>query len=248
VYIFIYFYGGYPIHNDGSVEVNGRINNSYPTQTMTNGTYNSNGNMQNNYTDSDARINSGEEMNNQIIPRTERIASGQYLPNNDYAPPQDPDTYINSNYSQGIRGNYKGSSEIDAFFDQNNNVIKNAFMDKPIVTGVDETNGQYGAFYPQKTSCSAYNNQDCDPYDLYNADNYLPQQKIPSWFDPGADQVAVKDRNLVNVSRTMGINTTMGNKKNMSQDIRGGINNPRAIVGPWNQSVIEPGDDYHRLS
>ena len=225
-YIFMWFYDPCLIHNDGSVEVNGQINNSYNPST-------------------DENVNIGNDYNSQEYIQT---ADGEYLPNNDYAPPEIPNQYINSSYARGVRGNYRGSADIDSFFDENNNVIRNAFTDKPIVTGVDETDGRYGAFFPNKTPCSSYNNQDCDPNDLYNADNYLPQQKIPSWFEVGPEPVSVKDRHLVNISRTMGINTTMGNKKNMSWDVRGGINNPRTIVGPWNQSVIEPGDDYHRLN
>lgn len=239
-YIFVYFYGNYPVHNDGSVEVTGRINNSYPMNNQQQINYNPNNDM----------APESEVLNQASVPvlRTPMVQGATYLQNNDYAPPETPNSYINSSYDKGLRGNYMGSADIDSFFDENNNVIRNAFMDKPIVSGFDETNGQYGAFFPQGSKCSAYNNQDCDPYDLYNADNYLPQQKIPSWFEVGPDPVSVKDRNLVNVSRTMGINTTMGNKKNMSWDVRGGINNPRTIVGPWNQSVIEPGDDYHRLN
>lgn len=229
-YIFVYFYGSYPIHNHGNVEVTGMINNSYNPQM------------------NQIPMQEGEQINQQDCV----LSTAEYLPNNDYAPPISQNNYINSSYDKGIRGNYtvnsNGSSDIDSFFDQNNNVIRNAFMDKPIVTGVDETNGQFGAFFPQKTPCSSYDNQDCDPNDLYNADNYLPQQKIPSWFEVTPEPVSVKDRNLINVSRTMGLNTTMGNKKNQSYDIRGGINNPRGIVGPWQQSVIEPGDDYHRLN
>jgi len=223
-YVFFYYYDSTPIHNDGSVEITGKINNSYiPNQPVQN------------------------------LEAQNYDMSTQYFPNNDYAPDTNNGDYISSSYVNGVRGNTQnidaeGNSDIDIFFDQNNNVIRNAFMDKPIVSGFDETNGQYGAFFPQKTQCSASDNQNCDPSDLYNPDNYLPQEKIPSWFEPGADPVAVKDRNLVNVSRTMGINTTMGNNKNQSYDIRGGINNPRTLVGPWNQSVIEPGDDYHRLN
>mgnify|MGYP000932144492 CR=1 FL=1 len=233
-YIFVNFYGTYPVHNDGSVEVTGKINNSYSPDQLNNVVQVANDNL----------IPNNAPLGNQEL----RMEEGDYLPNNDYAPPEIPNKYINSSYNKGIRGNYRGDADLDAFFDQNNNVIRNAYMDKPIVTGFDETNGEYGAFFPQGSKCSASDNQDCDPYDLYNADNYLPQQKIPSWFEVGPDPVAVKDRNLVNISRTMGINTTMGNKTNMSWDIRGGINNPRTLVGPWNQSVIEPGDDYHRLN
>ena len=40
-YIFVYFYGTSPIHNDGSVEVNGKINNSYPAQNLSSIPYNS---------------------------------------------------------------------------------------------------------------------------------------------------------------------------------------------------------------
>lgn len=257
-YIFVYFYGTSPIHNDGSVEVNGKINNSYPAQNLSSIPYNSgesdvNGNIAMNNNGSQQMIlnNMTQAEADQIqMINNEQISAvkGEYLPNNDYAPPESQNGYVNSSFAKGVRGNYRGSEEIDNYFDQNNNVIYNAFMDKPIVTGIDETNGQYGTFVPTKTQCSSYNNQDCDPNDLYNADNYLPQQKIPSWFEPGPDPISVKDRNEVNISRTLAINTTLANSnKNQSWDIRGGINNPRGLVGPWNQSVIEPGDDHHRL-
>ena len=113
-YIFVYFYGTNPIHNDGSVEVNGKINNSYPTQNLSSVPYNNDSQQMilNNMTQDEAdqiQMINGEQIS---------AVKGEYLPNNDYAPPESQNGYVNSSYAKGIRGNYRGSEDIDNYFDQ----------------------------------------------------------------------------------------------------------------------------------
>ncbi|ARF10546.1 hypothetical protein Hokovirus_2_73 [Hokovirus HKV1] len=219
-YLFMYMNKKKIIENDGSVTMQGQIVNNYDNMEIV---------------DED-----------QIEASGERVADG-YIKNYGYAIPENG--YINSNYATGKRGNQFNNTEIDSFFDQNNNIIASPFTDQNVqVTGLDETQGKFNVFMPTNTSCSSNDNQNCDPNDLYNIDNYLPQQKIPSFFEVDAEPIPVKDRALVNVSRTMGINQILTSKKYSSYDIRGGINNPRYVVSPWNQSTIEPNDDYRPLN
>lgn len=220
VYLFSFFNKKRYINNDGSVTVPAQVENM------------------------DVQVINNDEI--QYAPEDGMRAADGYIRNYGYAVPEGG--YIVSNYADGKRGNQFNNMEVDQYFDENNNVIRNPFTTNPEVTGLDETQGKYNTFIPNGATCSSNDNQNCDPADLYNIDNYLPQQKIPSFFEVDAEPIPVKDRNLVNISRTLGINNTLSNTKNQSYDVRGGINNPRYAVSPWNQSTIEPGDDYKPLN
>jgi hypothetical protein len=56
--------------------------------------------------------------------------------------------------------------------------------------------------------------------------SYVPYGQI--------DSIPVTLTNGIGHQMRGGINTTLGSKKNMSYDLRGGINNPANIPGPWN--------------
>lgn len=81
-------------------------------------------------------------------------------------------------------------------------------------------------------------NTDKDKYDV-NA--FLPQEEEKDWFET-IEQVDVKNSNLINIYRPIGVNTIGSSQKAASYDIRGydGAVAPKFVVGPWLQSSFEP--------
>jgi len=70
----------------------------------------------------------------------------------------------------------------------------------------------------------------------------LPKATIPgqqSW-NIGAPQNILASQNFLSASQQMGVDTVSSSLRNPSYDLRDNIPNPISVVGPWNQSTIEP--------
>lgn len=77
--------------------------------------------------------------------------------------------------------------------------------------------------------------------DKYNVNAFLPQEEEQDWFET-IEQVDVKNSNLINIYRPIGVNTIGSSQKAASYDIRGydGAICPKFVNGPWLQSSYEP--------
>lgn len=77
--------------------------------------------------------------------------------------------------------------------------------------------------------------------DKYNVNAFLPQEEEKDWFET-IEQVDVKNSNLINIYRPIGVNTIGSSQKAASYDIRGydGAICPKFVNGPWLQSSYEP--------
>lgn len=134
----------------------------------------------------------------------------------------------------------------DQYFDQNNNLIgdsqvnDNNFVPRDETIQLDAQGVQpYASFTEQgKPKCGS--NQDCDIEDLYNADNYLPQEVNNEWFNSTDNQIPIKDRHLINVNKPISINTIGSSLKNASYDIRGSPPCPKYAISPFMNSSIDP--------
>lgn len=75
----------------------------------------------------------------------------------------------------------------------------------------------------------------------YNVNAFLPQEEEKDWFET-IEQVDVKNSNLINIYRPIGVNTIGSSQKAASYDIRGydGAICPKFVNGPWLQSSYEP--------
>jgi hypothetical protein len=84
----------------------------------------------------------------------------------------------------------------------------------------------------------ARKNTDKDKYDV---NGFLPQEEEKDWFET-IEQVDVKNSNLINIYRPIGVNTIGSSQKAASYDIRGydGAVAPKFVSGPWLQSSYEP--------
>ena len=76
--------------------------------------------------------------------------------------------------------------------------------------------------------------------DLYNVNKLLPQETNKNWFDSVPSPLNVKNQNLINISRPIGVDTVGSSLRNACLDIRGNIPIPKLVVSPWLQSTIEP--------
>lgn len=77
--------------------------------------------------------------------------------------------------------------------------------------------------------------------DKYDVNGFLPQEEEKDWFET-IEQVDVKNSNLINIYRPIGVNTIGSSQKAASYDIRGydGAICPKFVNGPWLQSSYEP--------
>ena len=182
-----------------------------------------------------------------------REGSVDYLPQNDYAPPESdwlnskfqgrnkaaPGTYKRTSYCAGKRGNL-GPSDWQAEFDHNNDIIGSSQVgDNDRFLPVDETNSKFAVFKTQgRATCGS--NQNCEPEDLFDVDKYLPQEVNDDWFDVMPEPISVKNRHLINITKPIGINTIGTSLKNANYDLRAAPANPKMTVSPWLQSSIEP--------
>jgi hypothetical protein len=81
-----------------------------------------------------------------------------------------------------------------------------------------------------------------DP-DMYNVENLLPKEKVSDWFEAIEAPISVKNRHLISVQQSVGLNTVGSSKRNATLDLRAAPPNPKIVVSPWGQSTIEP--DYN---
>lgn len=147
--------------------------------------------------------------------------------------------YKKSSYSGSVRGNL-GVSDWADYFDNNNNIVTNSQTgDNDKFLPIDQTNGGFAVFKSGgRTTCGS--NQNCEPEDLFNADNYLPQEVNDDWFEVQKEPISVKNRHLVNITRPIGVDTIGSSKRNSGWDLRAPPANPKFVVSPWLQSVIDP--------
>lgn len=147
--------------------------------------------------------------------------------------------YKKSSYSGGKRGN--GPSEFDAFFDKNNEMVKDVYAGNDTFTGNDETGGNLAMYKPGRKVKMT-------DEEMFNANNLLPQEQKEDWFEVMPEPISVKNKHLINLSRPIGINTIGTTNKNPTYDLRGTIPNPKSVVSPWMQSSIEPDINNRGLS
>ncbi len=141
--------------------------------------------------------------------------------------------YKSVNYSQGDRSNVS-PSEWENYFNDNNQLVADAQAEQNDgFVPQDETNDAYASYKP-KTKTKAKQSEE----EIFDVDKLLPIEQRADWFETMPDQISVKNRHLINVSRPIGINTIGTSLKNPSYDLRGSPPCPSMIVSPWLQTSI----------
>jgi hypothetical protein len=86
-----------------------------------------------------------------------------------------------------------------------------------------------------------YAKQAPDARPKLTASDLLPGYSKDSWFDNPDVGIKVEDANLMaDALSKIGVDTVGTTQKNPSYDLRGTIPCPKFVVGPWNNSTVEP--------
>ena len=82
----------------------------------------------------------------------------------------------------------------------------------------------------------------CFPRDRLTAEDLLPKDAANTrWAQMNpAGQGDVRDQNFLNAAYHVGIDTQGSSLRNANWQLRSEPINPMSVVGPWNQSTIEP--------
>lgn len=152
---------------------------------------------------------------------------------------QQDEDYIKSSYQEGDRGEYNDEEEWVKQHNDSNNIVNDEHKKTPIenVTAATEFgDSEFSAFVDDGGKKLDPSN----PENLYKVDNYLPQETNDNWFDSVKEPIPIKNRHLINTTRTIGLDTIGSSRKNSTRDLRGEPPNPKFVVSPFLNSSIEP--------
>lgn len=143
--------------------------------------------------------------------------------------------YKYSSYNKGGRNNETALDALDTYDTQLAESIDYSKMNSnDEFDGMDETKGKYAGYKQKRTK--KYSTDE-----IFDTDKLLPQELNKDWFEFVPEPIKVKNRHLINIAKPgAGIDTVGSSKRNATHDIRGDISNPKFIVGPFNQSSIQP--------
>jgi len=127
-------------------------------------------------------------------------------------------TYKNMSYVENDRG---GAGDIDRYFMDGNpedTANPNNFG------ALDHVSNKYAAYVTAKTD-----------------EGLLPVEDVEQsgWFEDPTP-VRIKNSQIINIYRQVGVNTQGTSRKNASLDIRGAPANPKTVVSPFLNSSIDP--------
>lgn len=85
--------------------------------------------------------------------------------------------------------------------------------------------------------------KDDDGWGMYDAEQYLPQEKTSNWFETVEVPQTNKNQHLLSNQIGIGTSSILGSRRNWSHDIRPDPPCPKiANISPWNQSTIMPSE------
>jgi len=85
----------------------------------------------------------------------------------------------------------------------------------------------------------------CNTQPTLNPSELLPNDKNSEWANINPASADLKNLNLLNPQQVIGINTVGSSLRNANLQVRSEPSIPKANVGPWNSSTIEP-DSFRR--
>jgi hypothetical protein len=127
-------------------------------------------------------------------------------------------TYKNMSYAENDRG---GAGDIDRYF------MDGAPQDTASPNNfdaLDSVSNKYAAYVTKKTD-----------------EGLLPVEDVAEsgWFEDPTP-VRIKNSQIINIYRQVGVNTQGSSRKNASLDLRGAPANPKTVVSPFLNSSIDP--------
>lgn len=179
-----------------------------------------------------------------------------------YVKDSDP-KYRNANMSDNVLGSLVSQYNADGKAD-------NIKSESQILSASDPLSQNYGDFslYPDNNNLFDDDDDDADDQrdfvykkkqftkrtsddikDIFNVQDYLPQEIEEDWFDiePLNCTKKISGTHLIHPKYHMGVNTVNSSLKNATHDIRGDIPNPKINVSPFMNSSIEPDTNLRGL-
>jgi hypothetical protein len=125
-------------------------------------------------------------------------------------------------------------------------IFKNSeFSNNNNFKGMADSNDQWGNANLQDFTINSPQTQQEKIMNLYNSNNYLPNDKLlkpdlAKGFQILENPVSVNNPNLIPVLRSIPVSSTQSSKRNSTWDIRAEPPCPRTVVSPFLNSSIQP--------
>ena len=161
-------------------------------------------------------------------------------------------SYKNISYKDsGYRHDFGNDAESQLSQDELNNIYSDALVFKNNENlnnndfkGYAEYDDHFGDANVGKYSNKPQTQQE-KVLSLYDSNAYLPNanetnKNLEKGFQILNNPVAVSNPNLIPVLKSIPVSTTLGSKRNSSQDLRGDVSNPHTVVSPFLNSSITP--------
>jgi hypothetical protein len=149
--------------------------------------------------------------------------------------------------SQSYQQSATDPSDWDAQFANSNQVTDRSVHEtNDEYAPVDETSGAYASYRPYKKSKSGGSSDPAtdDGWALYDAEEYMPQEKVDEWFETYNVPQQIKNQHLLSNQMGYGVDTKQQSMKIANMDLRPAPPCPKFVVSIFNQSTAEP--DYNR--
>ena len=110
----------------------------------------------------------------------------------------------------------------------------------------DQTGGEEGATegFTSRIDPAELSGSDLQSKSIQNPADLLPTDSNSSFADLAPNSADLNNSSLLSAGHHIGTGGSDAPLRNSNLQLRGEVPNPRAQVGPWNQSTIEP--DTHR--
>ena len=160
-------------------------------------------------------------------------------------------SYADSAYRMNFNGD-NDSNMSNASQEELNNMYEDALIFKNSeysnnnnFKGMPDSNGQWGNADLQDFTTNAPQTQQEKIMNLYNSNNYLPNNQLlkpdlAKGFQILENPVSVQNPSLIPVLKSIPVSSVMGSKRNSTWDIRAEPACPKTIVSPFNNSSIQP--------
>jgi hypothetical protein len=135
--------------------------------------------------------------------------------------------------------------ELNNMYDDSLIFKNNEFNNNNTFKGMSDSNDQWGSADLKDFSNNSPQTQQEKVVNLYNSNNYLPNDKLlnpelTKGFQILENPVSVKNPNLIPVLKAIPVSSVLGSKRNSTWDIRSEPPNPKTVVSPFLNSSIMP--------
>jgi hypothetical protein len=160
-------------------------------------------------------------------------------------------SYADSAYRMDFNGDGETNMSRESQEELNNMyedalIFKNSeFANNNNFKGMPDSNDQWGNANLQDFTINSPQTQQEKIMNLYNSNNYLPNDKLlkpdlAKGFQILENPVSVSNPSLIPVLKAIPVSSTMGSKRNSTWDIRAEPPNPKSVISLWNNSSIMP--------